>query len=133
MDGYELALLTDLVEAALAAYPADAASIRRGFDLVRQGFVDVEARTVTTYTAGTPTVRTVHGHCPCKSAQYGAPAGRCKHRWALALARRVQAENPWRQGHTVERRDAEAARGTLVALVCTPEWRMARDAKEAGR
>jgi hypothetical protein len=123
-----LAILNGLVDRAVAAYPEEIARIERGADFVRQGAVDLHANGTATVYSGEQRYE-VNGHCECGDAQYRAPEGRCKHRWAKALYRRMLAEYivAYEQfpGRPIEEPTQETM--PLFALVCNPEWRLARE------
>jgi len=123
MNEYQHEVLEAVVDAAIAAYPTEEARIRRGAEIVRDGGVALATHRVTTRLNWQAHTYQVNGTCPCKDSQHQAPEGRCKHRWALAFAKRIAAMDPWQRTHSVADRDARAAAGELAALVCHPEWR----------
>ena len=78
---------------ATGAYPAEATRIGRAGNLVRSGMVHLQGDgTATVEGSCDGTIYTVNGACTCKDVEFNdVPGGRCKHRFAVALAKRVDA------------------------------------------
>ena len=84
-------LLDEIAQKAILRYPDEASRIVAACRILLAGMVTLHAD-------GTATVRsektegktyTVNGRCACEDAQYRAVDGRCKHRFARTLYRRV--------------------------------------------
>lgn len=121
----------ETVKLALARYnePAELPRLRRGIDLAEREAVQFHADSTAIVTGDAGMIYHVNGECPCPDYER-APGQRCKHRWAVAIARKtlqLAAESRdlvWHECHSVDRRDAMAAQEALASMVCTPEWRM---------
>ena len=127
-------ILNAVARRAQATYPDESARILRGVALAWD--VDLHANWSATVHSGDHAYEVQpaeSGGCPCKDAKHSAPGGRCKHKWAANIYRKVLAQfvaesELFEIQHTVPRRDEMAQAGDLAALVCNPEWRLAREA-----
>jgi hypothetical protein len=110
--------LTVAVKQALATYPQDWRAIQRAAHLILNDRVTQDPDGTWRVASQSQPGKTYqcNGHCTCTAAQHGNT--RCTHRYAVALLKRAL------QPHDTARLDAEAARGALVARVCSPEYRI---------
>jgi len=87
----ENAVLSTVIALAVDAYPDERARIIRGGRLYHKGhvvkatdgWVVVSEQSIATY-------KIKDGKCDCADSDFGAPEGRCKHRWAVCFAKRVE-------------------------------------------
>ena len=84
---------TAIVKSALQVYPESSARIHKAALIVLDGGVNMleDGKAFVTSTGGTRSYM-VNGHCPCPDAQYNAPDGLCKHRFAKTLYKRMSAK-----------------------------------------
>jgi hypothetical protein len=104
--------LTVAVKQALATYPQDWRAIQRATQLLLTDGVTQAPDGTWRVASQSQPGRTYqpNGTCTCQAAQQGNR--HCTHRWTLALLHKAL------QPYDTERLDREAAKGTLVALVC---------------
>lgn len=84
--------LATLVNQAILAYPGEEARIQRGAKIVEHGGVRPPCAEHATWRVGVYHWYPIDTSrmCPCPDRVFGhAPNGRCKHRWALCLYRRL--------------------------------------------
>lgn len=83
--------LTDALAIGLGKYPDESDRLLRGFALALGGHVELHEGEAHIVRSGTDadTVYAVNGQCTCPDYKK-APDGRCKHRFAAALAKRAR-------------------------------------------
>ena len=117
--------LTDALALALSAYPDEQPTILRGFTIALNGGVIPATDGVSQVRSDSRPGEYYHcnGACTCRAFQR-APGGRCKHRFAVALANKArQTLQDALQGTD----DCAMPQQSLAAEICNPTRRVARE------
>ena len=125
-----LSTLTDALAAALVAYHDEEATILRGFQIALHDGVTLGADGMHRVASDSHPGEYYHcnGACTCR-AFHRAPEGRCKHRFAVALVKKAQAQPPIPQApeNARLRKTGYGPWPSLAAEICDPDRRVARE------